>query len=162
MGDFMMFKIGDLVTRNSYNNDLLFKIIDIDDNIAYLKGIDVRLYADSELDDLELFEENIPSASKEDREDINKLQSMLNLDRSEYFYLPGKILHLDGDKDYLERCISFYKEMHLEAYGINIKEKEMPEEIEKYLETYKPDIVIITGHDSFKKGAKDKQKNSGR
>ncbi len=160
MGDFMMFKIGDLVTRNSYNNDLLFKIIDIDDNIAYLKGIDVRLYADSELDDLELFEENIPSASKEDREDINKLQSMLNLDRSEYFYLPGKILHLDGDKDYLERCISFYKEMHLEAYGINIKEKEMPEEIEKYLETYKPDIVIITGHDSFKKGAKDKQKNS--
>ena len=53
MGDFMIFKIGDLVTRNSYHNDLLFKIIDIEDNIAYLKGIDVRLYADSELDDLQ-------------------------------------------------------------------------------------------------------------
>lgn len=59
MGDFMIFKIGDLVTRNSYHNDLLFKIIDIEDNIAYLKGIDVRLYADSELDDLQLVEENL-------------------------------------------------------------------------------------------------------
>ena len=55
----MIFKIGDLVTRNSYHNDLLFKIIDIEDNIAYLKGIDVRLYADSELDDLQLVEENL-------------------------------------------------------------------------------------------------------
>ena len=122
MGDFMIFKIGDLVTRNSYHNDLLFKIIDIEDNIAYLKGIDVRLYADSELDDLQLVEENLLIKKKEDREEVTKLQKMIQLDRSEYFYLPGKILHLDGDKDYLERCISFYKEMHLEAYGINIKE----------------------------------------
>lgn len=160
MGDFMIFKIGDLVTRNSYHNDLLFKIIDIEDNIAYLKGIDVRLYADSELDDLQLVEENLLIKKKEDREEVTKLQKMIQLDRSEYFYLPGKILHLDGDKDYLERCISFYKEMHLEAYGINIKEKDMKEEITKYLETYKPDIVIITGHDSFKKGAKDKDKNA--
>ena len=48
-----MFKIGDVVTRNSYNNDIIFTIIDIKDDIAYLKGIDVRLYADSSLDDLE-------------------------------------------------------------------------------------------------------------
>ena len=33
-----MFKIGDLVTRNSYQNDIVFKIIRIEDNIYYLKG----------------------------------------------------------------------------------------------------------------------------
>ena len=27
----------------------------------------------------------------------------------EYFYLPPKILHLDGDKDYLDKCLKFYK-----------------------------------------------------
>ena len=33
----MLFNIGDLVTRNSYNNDTIFKIVDIDSDIAYLK-----------------------------------------------------------------------------------------------------------------------------
>ena len=42
-----MFKIGDYVTRKSYGNDILFVIVDVLDDIAYLKGHDVRLYADS-------------------------------------------------------------------------------------------------------------------
>ena len=48
----MLFNIGDLVTRNSYNNDVVFKIIDIDNDIAILKGVNIRLCADSKLDDL--------------------------------------------------------------------------------------------------------------
>ena len=44
--------VGDLVTRNSYNNDILFKIISIEDDVAVLKGIDLRLYADSLVSDL--------------------------------------------------------------------------------------------------------------
>ena len=47
-----MFKIGDLVTRKSYNNDVVFKIIDIKDDVYYLKGVNVRLCADSDYDDL--------------------------------------------------------------------------------------------------------------
>ncbi len=148
-----MFKIGDFVTRNSYNNDILFTIIDIKDDIAYLKGIDVRLYADSSLDDLE--EANVDYDTNKDRNDAKKIKDMLNLDRSEYFYLPGKILHIDGDKDYLRRCIDFYKDMHLEAYGVNLDEDDFSLEITSCLEKYNPDILVITGHDSFKKN-KDK------
>ena len=47
-----MFNVGDLVTRKSYNNDTLFKIISIEGNYAYFKGVNVRLYADCSLDDL--------------------------------------------------------------------------------------------------------------
>ena len=148
-----MFKIGDFVTRNSYNNDILFTIIDIKDDIAYLKGIDVRLYADSSLDDLE--EADVDYDTNKDRNDVKKIKDMLNLDRSEYFYLPGKILHIDGDKDYLRRCIDFYKDMHLEAYGVNLDEDDFSLEITSCLEKYNPDILVITGHDSFKKN-KDK------
>ena len=148
-----MFKIGDFVTRNSYNNDILFTIIDIKDDIAYLKGIDVRLYADSSLDDLE--EADVDYDTNKDRNDAKKIKDMLNLDRSEYFYLPGKILHIDGDKDYLRRCIDFYKDMHLEAYGVNLDEDDFSLEITSCLEKYNPDILVITGHDSFKKN-KDK------
>ena len=149
-----MFKIGDFVTRNSYNNDILFTIIDIKDDIAYLKGIDVRLYADSSLDDLE--EADVDYDTNKDRNDAKKIKDMLNLDRSEYFYLPGKILHIDGDKDYLQRCIDFYKDMHLEAYGVNLDEDDFSKEITSCLEKYNPDILVITGHDSFKKN-KDKR-----
>ena len=53
-----MFKIGDAVTRKSYNNDIVFKIIDIKDKMYILKGINVRLVADSTLDDLVLHDGN--------------------------------------------------------------------------------------------------------
>ena len=148
-----MFKRGDYVTRNSYGNDILFVIVDILDDVAYLKGHDVRLFADSSLDDLVLVSE-IKDVG-DDRNDVVKVREMLKLDRSEYFYLPGKILHIDGDKDYLNRCIDFYKEMHLEAYGVNLLESDIEREIIDCLSLYKPDILVITGHDSFKKN-KDK------
>ena len=48
----MNFQKGDFVTRKSYNNDTIFKILNIKENICYLKGIDVRLYADAEITDL--------------------------------------------------------------------------------------------------------------
>ena len=96
---------GDFVTRNSYKNDTIFNVINIKNGIAYLKGVDVRLYADSLLDDL------LKVEKETDKEDYtSRVEDKLLLDRNEYFYLPGKILHFDGDKDYLDRCIKFYKE----------------------------------------------------
>lgn len=50
----MNFQKGNFVTRKSYNNDTIFKILNIKENICYLKGIDVRLYADAEITDLVL------------------------------------------------------------------------------------------------------------
>ena len=50
-----MFQIGDLVTRKSYDNDIIFRIIAIDDNNYILKGEVVRLYADSPKEDLKIY-----------------------------------------------------------------------------------------------------------
>ena len=52
----MSFFIGDYVTRKSYNNDIVFKIVSIKDSKVILKGKDVRLIADSEISDLVLFD----------------------------------------------------------------------------------------------------------
>ena len=147
----MKFREGDYVTRISHNHDIVFKIISIDDNIAMLKGVDLRLYADSLLSDL--VQASVTSDSDQQilEENIRDIQ----MDRSQYFYLPGKILHIDGDNDYLKRCIDFYKDMHLEAYGVNLEEDDFSKAIIPCLEKYKPDILVITGHDSFKKN-KDK------
>lgn len=86
-----MFKIGDVVTRNSYGNDIVFEIIDMNGNNCVLKGIDFRLYADSNVEDLKLF------LDKREDSFFPLIETVDKLDRSEYFYLPGKILHIDAD-----------------------------------------------------------------
>ena len=75
----------------------------------------------------------------------------INLDRIEYFYLPGKVLHIDGDEDYLERCMEFYKQVHVKAIGFKVKEDSISNNIKKLLEEYNPDILVITGHDAYYK-----------
>lgn len=143
-----MFKVGDLVTRISHGNDVVFKIEKIIDNNAYLKGVNVRLCADSNVSDLLLVTKNETSADERFYQEIDKLR---NFERSDYFYIPGKILHVDGDKEYLDRCLEFYKKANVLAFGVYSDEKQMASNIEKYLEDINPDIVVITGHDSLVK-----------
>ncbi len=142
-----MFNVGDLVTRNSYNNDTIFKIIDIDNNIAILKGINIRLFADSDLSDLR----KVDTKEKIKDDDIFLDRFDIKLDRNEYFYLPGKVLHIDGDEDYLERCMDFYKQVHVKAIGFKAREEDISNHIKKLLDEYNPDILVITGHDAYYK-----------
>ena len=150
-----MFNIGDYVTRQSYNNDIIFRIIDIKDDIYYLKGVSVRLYADSFKDDLVMY-------SAEDEMDNFRptLDEYRDLNRNEFFYLPGIILHLDGDEEYLDKCMSFYKNNKIKAYGLYIRESEMASQVNALLKKYKPDILVLTGHDSFSRTKRQKYKNT--
>ncbi|MDD3341837.1 MAG: sporulation peptidase YabG [Bacilli bacterium] len=144
----MEYKIGDMVTRESYSHDIVFKIIDIVDNNYILKGKYFRLYADSPVEDLKLYKKD---KDAEEEEFSKRVREDNHLDRDEYFYLPGKILHIDGDKEYLERCLNYYKEFNLWAVGSCKKETEIAESMQELLEEYKPNIVVITGHDAYYK-----------
>ena len=141
-------KIGDYVTRKSYNNDIIFKIINIDNDIYYLKGVSVRLCADSSVDDLVLCD--IKRDIEENREFLDRIKDH-KLERGDYFYLPGKILHLDGDRDYLGKCLKYYEDINIMAMGVVLNEKEMPDRIYDLLKTYNPNILVITGHDAYYK-----------
>lgn len=158
----MLFHIGDYVSRNSHDNDMVFEIIDIDGDVVYLRGVNVRLIADSDIIDLKLEEKG---DVVDDNLLVNRMNDNIDLDRNEFFYLPGKVLHIDGDSSYLERCLKFYKKFNVMAYGVAIDEERMSSEIEGYLEKLQPDILVITGHDAFykKKGSLndiDNYKNS--
>ena len=106
----MLFNIGDIVTRNSYQNDTFFVITRIEGNVAYLKGINLRLYADSDINDLVKVNNN---DIVDDDRITSRITDLLSLDRNEFFYLPGKVLHIDGDEDYLKRCMNFYKKLNI-------------------------------------------------
>lgn len=99
-----MIKVGDIVSRYKYNNDCLFKVIDIKDNIYYLSGVEIRLYATTSEEDLKKEEYRL-----HDEEIISNLDIKPDDYRDDYFYLPGKILHIDADEDYLKRCLNIIK-----------------------------------------------------
>lgn len=130
-------KIGDYVVRKKYHKDILFEIIDIQDQIYYLRGVELRLIADSEIDDLELSE---IQAYQDDSFSITR-QPMLR----------GKVLHLDGDEKYLKMCQKKYDELKIRANCYYMKESQMKERVYELLEKHKPQILVITGHDALRK-----------
>ena len=152
----MKIKKGDLVTRKSYDHDTIFKVTNVKNGIYYLKGLDVRLSADSPLKDLVKYEEEVV-----EEDFLEKIKEELILDRSDFFYMPAKILHLDGDIDYLNRCIKFYKNAGVYAVGKRVHEIDIAGNIKEYMESVNPDIIIITGHDAYyrKKGNIEDIKN---
>lgn len=149
----MNFKIGDLVSRISYNHDIVFKITGLSGDKVYLKGVDLRLYADASIDDIVA----VQDVSQDDDEIIQRNVKELKIDRSNYFYLPGKILHIDGDNEYLDRCMKFYDSMGIKANGISLQEAIISSRIYDLIKEYRPDIVVITGHDAYFSKKNDKK-----
>lgn len=147
----MDFSVGDLVTRDSHNNDVVFKIVSISTDGVCLKGVNVRLLVDAPIYDLKKYD-GVDTENEKDF--MDRLDTGVTLDRNDYFYIPGKILHIDSDSDYLNRCLDYYKKLDIWAMGINESEDKVPSKILGWLNEYKPNIVVITGHDAYysKKG----------
>ena len=139
-------KKGDIVGRISYNKDIIFIVKDIrNKNNVILEGIFERIIADSSIYDLELIDKkeiNIKEALKE-----YELQRQEN--RIGEYSTNGKILHLDGDKRYSEKSFKYYQKMGINAIVKNIPENKQPRVVYNLLKTYKPDILVITGHDGM-------------
>ncbi|SHH32564.1 sporulation peptidase YabG [Tepidibacter thalassicus] len=154
-------RIGDLVVRKSHGKDVLFRIIDIVENKnkkkqVILKGIDFRLIADSSVDDLEVVrQDNVRNYifSRQIESLLNKaIKNRLDRNRKYYrngFGRPGKVLHLDGDSEYLKICLEAYKKLQIQAVGKVVTEGDQYKVIGSLLGEYSPDILVITGHDSI-------------
>ena len=180
----MHMKIGDIVVRKSYDKDIIFKIIDIKEvrgqTYCILKGVSIRIIADSPRDDLEIVDygyveekekilnSRVNEAMKKAksiqrkigmREQINcrsnKNEKAQSINNDMFFGRPGKILHIDGDEEYLETCLKVYKQLSLDAVGKAIAEKEQWAKVIDLVKEVKPDIVVLTGHDSVLKRTDD-------
>lgn len=153
-------KKGDIVARKSYGCDLLFSVdkIIFSSNgtaIAILKGITARIIADAFLDDLLIIDNNLLDSSikRLDFKIENRIFSLINKNNLKNRYQnsskTGKILHLDGDKRYSEKSSRYYKRVGLNAVVRNIPEFKQPLIVKDLLLKYKPDILVITGHDGM-------------
>lgn len=172
------FNVGDIVTRKSYGGDVYFKITQIikksDNHEVYvLMGTDIRLVADAPASDLMK-----PALNKitNNEEVINKKVNMAIKrimlqrrgspspfrafvpDKSEEittFGRSGRVLHIDGDENYLNICISGYKRLNVTCTGKFVPEVQQEQEVMNLLKEYRPDILVLTGHDGMLKGSQN-------
>ncbi len=170
----MDIKAGDIVGRKKYGCDVLFRVVDIltegSKTIVILYGEDFRLEADAFYDDLVIMnhdkrieyrtanEIQVQQSLKLLSQDKELLEWKRKFDgirdhrkQGAYFQMPGRVLHLDGDPTYLQKCIQLYEKIGVPVNGLHISEREMPVKIISLLEYYRPDILVVTGHDSYSK-----------
>jgi len=176
-------QVGDYVGRISHGSDILFKVVEVftdnDEKRAILRGVDVRLFADAPLSDLvkkspseiskmrqeyikknsdcmrRIFERRVEEKTRVFLRGREAVTSLSRGNEPEYFELPGTVLHLDGDKDYLELCKTTYNQLNITVYGFSVPEEKQPEVVIDYLKEYKPDILVLTGHDGLIKNKTD-------
>ena len=153
----MSIKKGNIVGRKSYNKDIYFiidKIIksSLNKQIAILKGLNIRIIADSPLEDLEIIsKKEILDNTKYLEQNLERIIKGKIRTRQKVYI--GKILHLDGDRKYSEKSARYYNKMGLNAIVKNIAESKQSKVVVPLLKKYNPDILIITGHDAIlKKG----------
>ncbi|MCQ6563736.1 sporulation peptidase YabG [Paenibacillus mendelii] len=163
-------KQGDLVVRKSYGGDVLFRIAIMNQQFATLKGTDYRLLADAPIPDLSVVRDpEFTGAAKQVRIKVNESMRRMHEQRQQqvqkdeeelrralnqgapYFEVPGKVLHLDGDANYLKKSMQLYTQMRVPAHGIYAHESQMPDLVYRLLPQVKPDIIVITGHDGVLK-----------
>lgn len=164
----------DIVGRLSYNCDLLFRVMDIKEingrKIATLYGEDFRIVADAPYDDLVVVDQTERTKLSQEyrsleeqsfnlfRQDVTLLKERQEYEVSggyskptNFFQIPGKVLHLDGDATYLKKCLTLYEKIGVPVYGVHCNEKEMSDRVGQLIEQYRPDILVITGHDAYSK-----------
>ena len=145
-------KKGSSVVRKAGNKDIIFVvekiILEKRKKIAILKGLCIRIIEKVPISELELVDRGYVNKYIEERNKI--LEKRIYSRKNSYNNMKtGKIVHLDGDKRYMEKSYKYYKKL-----GLNAVVKFVPEEKQEYIikdliSRYKPDIVVITGHDGM-------------
>lgn len=143
-----MFKINDIVYRKN-NLQLLYRIKEISPDQILLVGFNTRNIIKAKSEELVLAKsEQIEDEKKKDLDRYHKIVTT-NKSRLKRKVLYGRILHIDGDQEFLNSCLKLYKDLDIYAYGISLNEKEIYKKIgEIYLEIT-PEIIVITGHDQY-------------
>jgi len=152
-------------------------ITDTGEMTAILRGLDVRLVADAPLEDLEpqpaeevlryrhndiqkngAYFRRILQRREAEREAVLSQQNILpdeefekkgTLPGEDFFEVPGRVLHIDGDEDYLDKCLHAYEQLKIPAQGVYIPEEQQSARVKDLLLEYTPDILVLTGHDGL-------------
>ncbi len=143
-------EIGDVVIdKNLDNNEdyTLYEIVEINRTKITIKGVFYRLIREVDISKIQKAPNHIITSELE-KTDI-ALNKFVSSNETRATFISGKVLHIDGDSTYLNKCIDLYSKLKIYAVGINMSEKLISDNILDLVHEYSPDIVVITGHDIY-------------
>lgn len=155
-------RVGQLVVRPSHKGDVLFKVVGLRGGKAVLRGVYLRLMADAPLDDLRPVDQAELERIKKNTEGevlraLNRVtlrgRTRVRSGSPRASKLPGRVLHIDGDREYMQKCLEYYDKLGIRATGYHFSEDQQPSRAVGLAEQVRPSVVVVTGHDGIKKGA---------
>lgn len=148
-------RIGENVVLSNEEPKIIYTVKNIEGNLLTISGLNYRIIKQVSISDL--IKAPAELVEKEEKETQKIYYNVTNNVRhSKERYLLGTVLHIDGDKTYLNKCLKLYEEVGIFAYGVNVNESKMSDYIPQVLSEVRPDIIVLTGHDSYnQKGLMD-------
>ena len=164
--------VGDMATRRSYGQDLVFyvrRILGTDPPVAQLIGVNVRLFADSPLDDLIVLDYRVKPSSPSGLKAIiarvvferakPKPQRNYRLEavRADYVPIPGKSASHRRRRALPQAMPDFIPESQCPCDRAAYSGSGTAQEDQGGIGKHRPDILVITGHDGLlrKQGSRD-------
>lgn len=149
------FVVGDLVVTLDEEYSIIYIVECFESDKVYIKGYSYRIYKMVSVNDIrKATEEEIEKEEELNKKYAFKIQNIRA--RQGRKYILGKVLHIDGDSSYLNKCLELYKKVGVYAFGVMIDEEKFSKEIVEYVKRINPDIIVLTGHDLFNhKNVKD-------
>ena len=147
-------KRGAIVTKISDNKNVLFKVERIikssKNEEALLKGLFVRIIEKIALKDLRVVDRKEVNKYIEDTNKLLEKRIYKRKNRQDLKQIKtGSILHIDGDRRYTEKSYKYYRKLGLNSIVKYVPEEKQELYISHLLSKYKPDILVITGHDGM-------------
>lgn len=126
------------------SSTVIYKVCAKQGTKVLLRGITYRkeiLVDQSEVENVQ--EEEL----KKDYNILEKYKFIQQYKKRSKKYLLGTVLHIDSDKEYLEKNFNFYKQVGIYCFPLLVQEKDLNSELRKIKIGITPDIIVITGHD---------------
>ncbi len=145
-----MFIIGDLVVFKTDVNKYIYKVTEINEiaEELLLVGYSYRMIKWAKYDEVE--KASSEDIKKENNKNDRYYKSIVKGSKERQAkVIFGRVLHIDGDQEFLNNCLQLYEELHIPHVGLHLHEKETAKLIQDIMQHITPDIVVITGHDSY-------------
>lgn len=134
---------------------VIYEIANSDSENVVLKGVNFRriiVVPKTKVRDVADYDEK-----KENEEKKIRLRSEFG--KKKRSCLLGTVLHIDADQEYLAKTKRLYEEIGIHAYLCLFEEASLEKQIKKLDLCFVPDVIVITGHDSYNEQGKKDIKN---
>ena len=108
-----MFEINQLVILKKDPNKIIYKVKKVLNNDIELTGLYHRTKKHVTINDIELASSDL--IKKQEQENEKFLKNFKKTRPANNKFLFGRILHIDGDEEYLNSCLTLYKNIGIKA-----------------------------------------------